>query len=450
MTRKPKQGRRGGAFREPRTLDRRQLLRSAGVAALGAMSLGAQGCPLRREPQTAALAPVPELPMGGRAGWAGAGGGRFARVDVSADREIRTIVGLRPFRATGFRVEVERLDDKLLVHNYGHGGGGITLSWGTSHLAMEEALQAASETGLSSGWGDTPNRGASAARAGGSVCAVIGCGVMGLSTAILMQRRGWQVTIYTKDVPPHTTSNIAGGLWEPYSVSDPGRGSAAYQEQFLRATRLAHRYFQEMVGDDYKVRWIENFNVSNAPQPRPWFEAGTEDLYPEARVLTPDEHPFARAHAFAFQTMLIEPHGYLTALMRDFRTHAGHIVVREFTDRRDVATLSEPLVFNCTGLGAKDLLQDDEMDPIRGQLTFLLPQPDVDYSVIGGGLYMFPRSDGILLGGTSERGSWSIEPDPVAKERIIRGHREIFGWDAASGAVPPSPGVDGGRAPMGF
>ena len=450
MKHRLEQDRHGGPRREPVALDRRQLLRSAGVAALGAMTLGAQGCPLRREPQTAALAPVPELPTGGRAGWAGAGGGRFARVNVAADREIRTIVGLRPFRATGFRVEVERLEDKLLVHNYGHGGGGITLSWGSSHLAMEEALQAVSETGLSSGWGDAPNGGASVARPRASACAVIGCGVMGLSTAILMQRHGWQVTIYTKDVPPHTTSNIAGGLWEPYSVSDPGRGSAAYQDQFLRATRLAHRYFQEMVGDDYSVRWIENFNVSNAPQPQPWFEAGTEDLYPRARTLTPDEHPFSRAHAFAFQTMLIEPHAYLNALMRDFLAHAGQIVLRDFSDRADVAMLTEPLIFNCTGLGAKDLVEDDEMDPIRGQLTFLLPQPEVDYSVIGGGLYMFPRSDGILLGGTFERGSWSTEPDPVAKQRIIQGHREIFGWDAAPVRAPSSGDPNDRRAAGGF
>jgi glycine/D-amino acid oxidase-like deaminating enzyme len=414
------------------TVTRRDVLRSS-VAVLGGLSLG---CPLRRVPQTAAVAPAPALPAGGRAAWANDGGAGFARAKVTADRQIRTIVGLRPFRATGFRVETERLDDKLLVHNYGHGGAGITFSWGTSHLAMEQALTAASETGLSAGWRDSVDGGAGPAQAGGRACAVLGCGVMGLSTAILMQRQGWRVTIYAKDVPPHTTSNVAGGLWGPYAVSDPGRTTTAYYEQFVRAAQLANRYFQEMVGDDYSVRWIENYTVSNTPQPRPWFESGIEDLYPAARALGADEYPFPRAHAIAYKTLLIEPHAYLNALMRDVRIAGGQIVVREFFDLRDVAGLGEPLVFNCTGLGAKELMDDDEMDPIRGQLTFLVPQPEVDYSVIGGGLYMFPRSDGILLGGTHERGSWSLEPDTETTRRILRGHRELFGWDVAGPGGP--------------
>ena len=422
-------------------LNRRELLRVGSVAALGGLSLG---CPIRNQPQTAAFAPVPELPPGGRAAWASPNGAGLARVDVSAAREIRTIVGLRPFRPSGFRVEVERLGDKLLAHNYGHGGGGVSLSWGTSHLAMEEALAAVSQVGLSSGWSDAGSSGrpARAQIANGS-CAVLGCGVMGLSTAILMQRAGWKVTIYTKDVPPHTTSNVAGALWGPTSVSDPGQTTGHYEEQFVRAARLSQRYFQEMVGSHYSVRWIENYSVSNSPQPQPWFERGTEDLYPDARQLTLDEFPFPHTHARSYKTMLIEPHGYLSALVRDFLIASGQVVVREFTDLGQVAALDEPLVFNCTGLGAKELVGDDELGPIRGQLTFLLPQPEVDYTVIGGGLYMFPRSDGILLGGTFERGNWSTDPDPDARRRILQGHRELFRWDAASpaGAASPEAGV---------
>ena len=60
----------------------------------------------------------------------------LAPVHVSEDRVIRTVVGLRPYRSAGFVVRAEKLGDKLLVHNYGHGGGGITLSWGTSDLAV--------------------------------------------------------------------------------------------------------------------------------------------------------------------------------------------------------------------------------------------------------------------------------------------------------------------------
>jgi glycine/D-amino acid oxidase-like deaminating enzyme len=65
--------------------------------------------------------------------------------------------------------------------------------------------------------------------------------------------------------------------------------------------------------------------------------------------------------------------------------------------------------------------------PIKGQLTVLAPQPEVDYITIGpGDLYMMPRQDGIILGGTHERGEWSLEPNPNESARILRGHQELF------------------------
>ncbi|MGH7703845.1 MAG: FAD-dependent oxidoreductase, partial [Gemmatimonadales bacterium] len=111
-------------------------------------------------------------------------------VRVAPDRLIRTVVGLRPFRPSGFVVRAERRDSKTIIHNYGHGGGGVTLSWGTAQLAIEEAL-----------------------RTGHTSAAVLGCGAVGLATARLLQQHGWTVSIYARDLPPNTTSNIAGGQW---------------------------------------------------------------------------------------------------------------------------------------------------------------------------------------------------------------------------------------------
>ena len=255
-------------------------------------------------------------------------------MQVAPEREIRTVVGLRPFRRSGFRVEAERLDELLVVYNYGHGGAGVTLSWGTSHLAMELALQ-----------GD----------AGGSrSCAVLGCGAVGLATARLMQRRGWRVTIYARELPPDTASNIAGAQWQPHAVSDPGQTGSEYEFSFVRAARLAHRYFQTMLGSYYGVRWVDNYIVSTTPMPAPWFPAGTDVLYPSVRALSRAEHPFDAPYARVFTTMLIEPQIYLDALVRDFLLHGGHVVVREMHDRTELKSLGEPVVFNCTGLGARE------------------------------------------------------------------------------------------------
>src|SRR5215211_6081615 len=125
----------------------------------------------------------------------------FAPVKVARNRIIREVVGLRPYRPSGFVVDAQRLGNKLLVHNYGHGGGGVTLSWGTASLAVDMARDF-----LIARKAATPAR-----------FAVLGCGVSGLSTARLLQRRFQNgpgtVTIYAKELPPDTTSNIAGAHW---------------------------------------------------------------------------------------------------------------------------------------------------------------------------------------------------------------------------------------------
>ena len=101
--------------------------------------------------------------------------------------------------------------------------------------------------------------------------------------------------------------------------------------------------------------------------------------------------------------------------MRDVMLFGGKIVIRNFDTRRDLATLSESLIVNCTGLGSATLFDDRELIPIKGQLTVLVPQPDVTYSAAG----MMPRSDGIVLGHVSQRGVSSLEVDEVERKRVV-------------------------------
>lgn len=328
----------------------------------------------------------------------------LAPVNVAADREIRTVVGLRPFRPSGFVVRAESLGDKVLVHNYGHGGGGVTLSWGTAYLAAELIRESGK---------------------GGPV-AVIGCGVIGLATARALQRRGFDVTIYARDMPPETTSNIAGASWSPTSVIDEDHRTPAWDSQFERAARVSNRSFQLLAGDEYAVRWREQYNLGEFGYVDSWDHVMLHDLFPAARKLEQSENPFPAKYVHVENTMFIEPSIYLNTLVRDFYIFGGHIRRVMFTTPNQLATLSESIVVNCTGLGARELFGDRELTPIKGQLTVLLPQPEVDYAMVGRGLYMFPRRDGIILGGTFERGVETMEPNPEAKQRIFAGHQRIF------------------------
>ncbi len=156
---------------------------------------------------------------------------------------------------------------------------------------------------------------------------------------------------------------------------------------------------------------------------------GLRDLFPQRRTLSAAENPFAARHVTVDNLMFIEPPAYLRALMRDFELAGGRIVVRAFAAPSELAELpkAEGVIVNCTGLGARELFGDAELTPIKGQLTVLLPQPEVDYAVLTPDLYMFPRRDGILLGGTHERGVETLEPNLEAEQGILAGHREIFG-----------------------
>ncbi len=330
-----------------------------------------------------------------------AGAARLPLVRVSADRVIRTTVGLRPFRPAGFRVAGERLDDKTVIHNYGHGGAGISLSWGTGLLVAELAE-------------DHPSR-----QAG-----VIGAGAVGLATARQLQRRGFEVTIHARALPPDTTSNMAYAGFSPLSnlVSAPER-TPAFDAQFDRAVRASYEQFQLFAGAGRGVSWMTTYSWRNRLSGPRREDAGLDEtesgldpgLDVGATVLQPGEHPFPGTYALRRPTLSIEPSIYLDELMEEFLLFGGRVRIRDFEAPRDLMSLDEPLIANCTGLGSRALFGDETMTPIKGQLTFLAPQPEIDYSlegsVPGGGrIGVLPRSDGIALGHVMERGDWSLEP----------------------------------------
>ena len=359
-------------------MDRRQFIGSAALAFTG---IALPGCATTR---TAALARS----------------GCLTPVQVSSDRVIRTLAGLRPYRASGFVVRREVLGDKALVHNYGHGGAGITLSWGSSKLAAE--------LGLPGHQGPV---------------AVIGAGVMGLSTARLVQEAGFPVTVYAAALPPDTTSNVAGGQFHPFGHFRESAVTPEWRRQFVAAVDYSWRRFQIMVGDDYGIRWLPTYTET---------DGGAEPALlatfpPINRVLGAQEHPFPVERMLRYDTLYVETGRYLRQMIRDLQIAGGRIAVRRFATPADIAALPERLVFNCTGLGARDLFGDAELRPARGQLAILLPQPEVRYAFTGQAGYMFPRADGIILGGTFELDQWATEPEPAAIERILQSHRDLFG-----------------------
>jgi D-amino-acid oxidase len=383
----------------PDPIDRRDFLRLGGATVAG---LALSGCSVGRGARAVAGAVTPARPRI-----------VLPPVDVSWDRIIRTTVGLRPYRPAGFVVRTERMDDKTLIHNYGHGGSGWSLSWGTGQLATELALQQAERR-----------------------VAVIGCGAVGLTAARQLQRHGFEVTVYAKALPPDTTSNMSWAAFTPVSgLVANGSRTPAWDDQFRRAVEIAYRHHQLLVGQHYGVSWIDEYVAMSAPRPAPPATLPTAPL-PSDRpapllpssvqlgrvTFGPGEHPFPSAYVTRVPNLRFEPSIYLDALMRDVLTFGGRIVVRAFESRRDLATLPEPVIVNCTGLGSRDLFGDMELIPIKGQLTVLVPQPEVNYSAAG----MLPRSDGIVLGHVMQRGVWSLDVDLEEQRAVAERARTFF------------------------
>jgi glycine/D-amino acid oxidase-like deaminating enzyme len=407
-------------------MHRRTFLEAGGAAAFG-LAIG--GCSSRVRPETV-LSPVPRRRLV-----------ELVPVDASWDRIIRTTVGLRPHRDSGFVLRAERFDEKTVIHNFGHGGSGMSLSWGTASLAADLAVP------------HTERR-----------AAVIGCGIVGLTSARMLQRRGFEVTIYAASVPPNTTSNMSWAAFTPTSglVSADHR-TPEWDEQFRRAVEIAYREHQLLVGSRYGVSWLDEYTATDNPNGRGGGGGGgrgagaggagggrgagagaagaaASGLAPllsaavrtGSVVLGPGEHPFASQFAIQRPTIRFEPSIYLDALMRDVLAFGGHIVVRAFEAPRDLMSLNESLIVNCSGLGAKALFGDEELIPEKGQLAVLVPQAEVTYSVAG----MMPRSDGIVLGHVSQRGVWSLDVDEDKRTQVVDAAIAFFATMRS-----PSPGM---------
>jgi len=386
-------------------MNRRTLLQTGGLALAG---FGVGACRT-----TGPVAPVSSAPRRPAL--------RLTPAHVSFDRIIRTTVGLRPHRDSGFVLRAEKLGAKTVIHNYGHGGTGMSLSWGLG-VAVAELARDAGERRV----------------------AVLGCGAPGLCSARQLQRRGFDVTIYAATVPPETTSNMSlAGFTPTTALVANAQRTPAWDAQFLRAAEISYRELQLLVGRDYGVYWIDTYNATDDPDRR---GGGNENNYATDADLLPDylrpnrlrdvygpgEHPFPTRFAVRSIALAIDPNKYMDALVKDFLLFGGRIVIRRFDRAGDLASVEEPVLVNCTGLGSATLFGDAELVPIKGQLTLIPPQRGVDYRANGRrpgadtAAQMNPRSDGIVIGNLQVRGDASLTPDPDVITRNVQAAIDFF------------------------
>jgi D-amino-acid oxidase len=247
---------------------------------------------------------------------------------------------------------------------------------------------------------------------------VIGCGVSGLSCGIRLLEAGFSaVKIVARELPPHTTSNRAAAVWYPYK--------AYPEDKVLGWGTVAFQLFNKLMADPAagvsNTVLIEPFDETTAD---PWWKSAVTSF----RHATPDELPPGYHDGYVVEVPLIETPIYMDYLVAWFRRLGGVIEEKEVAALADVAGNGR-LIINCAGLGARELVGDEALYPIRGQIVRVTAVADktsfVDEFSHKSLAYVVPRRADTIIGGTAQVDDWDLTADAQTAAEILRKCREL-------------------------
>jgi glycine/D-amino acid oxidase-like deaminating enzyme len=320
---------------------------------------------------------------------------------LSPDRLIDLKCCIRPLRAAGPNLGTEMVRERLVIHNYGHGGSGWSLSWGSAEIAVGKALAV------------LPRK-----------IAVVGCGIVGLTSAIVAQRAGLDVTIYAKELLPRTRSFRASGSFTPSSrIALAGPAGPQFPAMWEQMARFSWKMFRTFLGlPGQPVAFGDSYGVSESPMvPRTsetdpaitdsyettglphqnaefaHLDSRIRDIVPRSVPLAAEDNPFGTPYAQYSSHMYFNFPAYGAMLMDEFFARGGRYEMRNFHSPQDIGELPERVIIHATGYAARDLWQDRTVIPVRGQTGWLVPQPDVNYSLRSSNMSVMSKADGIVV-----------------------------------------------------
>ncbi len=377
-------------------VDRRKMVAlGGGFLIAGCESMGGGGA--------AAFAPAPPL----------------RPLKLTRDRLMRVTVCTRPFRASGPRLNAETVDGKHIIHNYGHGGSGWSLAWGCADDAAALAIK----------------------RGEGGEVAVVGAGVMGLTTALRLAESGLRATIYAKEFPLESRSARATGVWSPSSrIALAGEIEAGFEakwERWARASYAAHQRRIGALGDPVEFLPHHVLADEDGPQPVPprrkflHLDRRLRGLTPPWRDAPAGDHPFPVDRVRRGLTMVFNVGRYAEALTQEFLSRGGRMVRKAFPERSAILGFGEQVIVNCTGYGARALFGDDSLAPVRGQINWFAPQSEARYGVFHRQALAISRRDGVVvqyLGDNDDFGfgDETETPDPAETDKALKRLAPLF------------------------
>jgi D-amino-acid oxidase len=245
---------------------------------------------------------------------------------------------------------------------------------------------------------------------------VIGAGVSGLTTAVCLAEAGCSVTVAAAQRAPLITSAAAGAIWGPHLVG--------IDERVTRWGAVTLARFAELATDPASGVHLASGVAASADQRAEPF--GWVSALGSASPCGPADLPDGYPAGWRLTAPIVSMPVYLGYLMARLDRAGGQLREAEFGSLAEAAAqTTAPVIVNCSGIGARRLVPDLDVRPVRGQVV-VTENPGLSEFFIGVGAdpgevsYYFPHGDVAVLGGTEEMGNWSLEPDPATAERILR------------------------------
>ena len=344
----------------------------------------------------------------------------FLKVPDLSDANILSCrVGVRPFRKSGVRLEVEPLSEKLIIHNYGYGGSGLTLSWGGAKIALDLLDQEIAKDPT---------------LATQKAVAVLGAGVIGLTTAYELLEKGYQVNIYADQFSPNLTSDVAAGIWSPPALSP-------------EATKEQKRLYDKLLEIS-----TQRF-LACATEPEPEF-AGAHFLtcysFKAAMAHTTEAHLFqeypAKKKAIKAyfdngmtkigeqkEELGLDSQAFMADLYAKVVAKGALLYQRFFSSKDELLALEEQILFNCTSFGSRELFDDQDFHPIRGHMVHFKKPEGFDYLLCQDHvpeanywMTLYPWSDRLILGGLFEEGEEELQVDQQVIDTLLRNAHNFY------------------------
>ena len=262
---------------------------------------------------------------------------------------------------------------------------------------------------------------------------VIGSGVIGLSSALCLQHSGYDAKIVTRELPTQTTSMAAGAVWSGSDLHGRSRCWAADTlDRFLALSKESNSGVTKQ-----RMREVYAEDV-----PDPWYR----ELLPFFQRLSKHEMRGGLIGGYLMDVPMVAPPIYLERLHEQFLAAGGVLELRTVDSLEELAE-EAPLLVNCTGVGAREVAKDDSVYPMRGQTILTDAQGiRVGYMDNSSVDHIFPRSDGVLIGGVKVKGDWNRQLDPAISadifERVAKVEKRLAGAKVLREFVGLRPGRD--------